>query len=62
MPRSFRSPADLQIIGNNLHVTTMRSPPPAAPRALTGLCDDLTATRTTYPGANLILVYAVKDR
>ncbi|HXH56276.1 hypothetical protein [Iamia sp.] len=35
---------------------------PRRPRALAALCNDLTATRTTYPGTNLTLTYAVKNR
>ena len=58
----FRAPADLQIKGDELHVTINPLSAPRRTRALTGLCDDLTATNTTYPGTKLTLVYAVKDR
>ncbi|HXH56839.1 putative transposase [Iamia sp.] len=58
----FASPADLQIVGDKLHVTINPLSAPRRTRALTGLCADLTATHTTYPGTNLTLVYAVKDR
>jgi len=58
----FASPADLQIIGEQLHVSINPLFAPRRTRALAGLCADLTATRTTYPGTNLTLVYAAKDR
>ena len=57
----FRSPADLRIIGNELHVNINALSAPRRSRALAGLCADLTATQTTYPGTSLSLVYAVKD-
>jgi len=58
----FASPADLQIIGEQLHVSINPLSAPRRTRALAGLCADLTATQTTYPGTNLTLVYAAKDR
>lgn len=57
----FGSPADLEVIGNELHVGVKPLSAPRRSRALAGLCADLTATRTTYPGTDLALVYAVKD-
>ena len=39
--------------------------PPSAPhrtRALAALCEELTASETTYPGTDLTLVYEVKQR
>ena len=56
----FRSPADLQINGNQLHVRIHPLSAPRRTRALAGLCADLTATETTYPGTNLTLVYTIK--
>jgi len=56
----FNSPTDLQIIGDHLHVRIHQLSAPRRTRALTGLCNDLTATHTTYPGTNLTLVYDVK--
>ena len=41
----------------------MRLAPPSAPRrsrAIAGLCRELTATKTLYPGTNLTLVYSLK--
>ncbi|HEX9682435.1 MAG TPA: helix-turn-helix domain-containing protein [Acidimicrobiales bacterium] len=57
----FGAPADLEITGNELHV---RINPLSAPRrtgALAALCEDLTNTRTTYPGTHLTLVYTTKN-
>ena len=34
---------------------------PRRSRALAGLCEDLTATETAYPGTHLTLVYSVKE-
>jgi hypothetical protein len=42
------------------HQPTIR-PSPQPHRALTALCADLTATETTYPGTDLVLVYSVKS-
>jgi hypothetical protein len=56
----FTAPADLQLHGKELHVTIHPLSAPRRTRALAGLCADLTATRTTYPGTDLTLVYTVK--
>ncbi|MGH8906334.1 MAG: hypothetical protein ACRD0K_07430 [Egibacteraceae bacterium] len=58
----YTSPADLQIIGDALHVRIHPLSAPRRARALAGLCAELTATRTVYPGTNLTLVYTVQDR
>jgi hypothetical protein len=42
----------------------VRLAPASAPRrsrALAGLCTELTATATRYPGTDLTLAYSVKD-
>jgi len=57
----FRSPADLRVVGQELHVGIKPLSAPRRTRALAGMCADLTATRTTYPGTALTLVYAVTD-
>ena len=57
----FHSPADLQVVGHELHVGIKPLSAPRRTRALAGLCADLTATRTTYPGTDLTLVYAVAE-
>ena len=56
----FGTPADLQIVGDEVHVTINALSAPRRTRALAALCDDLTATRTTYPGTDLTLVYKTK--
>ncbi|MGH9059545.1 MAG: putative transposase, partial [Acidimicrobiales bacterium] len=58
---AFSSPADLQVVGDELHVRIYPLSAPRRTRAIAGLCDDLTATRTVYPGTELTLVYSVKD-
>ena len=58
---AFGAPADLEVVGNELHV---RLDPLSAPRrtaVIAGLCEDLTATKTIYPGTELTLVYSVKN-
>jgi hypothetical protein len=56
----YSSPADLQIVGNRLHVRINALSAPRRSRALAGLCAELTETETTYPGTDLVLVYSVK--
>lgn len=58
---AFRSPADLQVVGGELRVRLSPLSAPRRTRAIAGLCEELTATKTTYPGTNLTLVYSVKD-
>lgn len=57
----FAAPADLQIDGDQLHVRINPLSAPRRTRALAGLCADLTATHTVYPGTDLTIVYSVKD-
>ncbi|MGB3678872.1 MAG: putative transposase [Candidatus Microthrix parvicella] len=57
----FNSPADLHTHNNQLHVTIWPLSNPRRTSALKLLCDDLTATQTTYPGTNLTLTYTVKN-
>lgn len=54
---AFRTPADLQIVGDELHVRLHPLSAPRRTRAITALCTELTNTKTTYPGTNLTLVY-----
>ncbi|MBW3606632.1 MAG: hypothetical protein KY460_17330 [Actinobacteria bacterium] len=56
----FHRPADLHIDGDQLHVRVHPLSAPRRTRALQALCDDLTATQTTYPGTDLTLVYSIK--
>ncbi len=57
---AFRSPADLEVIGAELHVRLSPLSAPRRTRAIVGLCEELTATKTIYPGTHLTLVYTVK--
>ena len=58
---AFRSAADLQIIGNELHVGLESLSASRRSRAIGALCDDLTSTNTRYPGTDLKLVYSLHD-
>lgn len=57
----YTSSADLQVVGDELHVRIHPLSAPRRTRALVGLRVELTATRTVYPGTDLTLVYTVKD-
>ena len=57
---AFRTPADLQVIGDELHVRLNPLSAPRRTRASAGLCEELTATKTLYPGTGLTLVYTIK--
>lgn len=57
----YTSPADLEIVGDALHVRINPLPAPRRTRALAKLCADLTAMQTVYPGTDLELVYRVND-
>jgi hypothetical protein len=56
----LRAPADLEVKGDELHVTVHPLSAPRRTRAMAALCDELTTTTTRYPGTELTLVYAVK--
>lgn len=58
---TFRTPADLEVIGDELHVRLHPLSAPRRTRAIAGLCDELTATKTLYPGTNLTLIYTIKN-
>ncbi len=58
---ALRSPADLEIVGAELHVRITPLSAPRRTRAIAALCDDLGATDTLYPGTELILRYCVKE-
>ena len=58
---AFASPADVQVVGHELHVRIAPLSAPRRTRAIAGLCQELTATRTTYPGTDLTLVYSMKE-
>jgi len=58
---AFRSPADLQVVGDELHVRLSPLSAPRRTRAITGLCNELNTTKTIYAGTKLTLVYSVRD-
>ena len=58
---AMRSPADLHVVGGELHVRLNPLSAPRRSRAIAALCEDLNATSTTYPGTELVLRYGVKD-
>ncbi|MGH8995950.1 MAG: putative transposase [Acidimicrobiales bacterium] len=61
LSEAFGSPADLEVIGDDLHVRINPLSAPRRSRAIAGLCEALNATETNYPGTTLRLVYSVKD-
>jgi transposase-like protein len=61
LSEAFRSSADLQVIGDELHVRINPLSAPRRSRAIEGLCGELNATETLYPGTKLRLVFSVKD-
>jgi hypothetical protein len=58
---ALRAPADLQILGNELHVRINPLSAPRRTRAIAALCQDLNTTNTIYPGTTLTLRYSVKN-
>jgi len=59
---AMRSPADLQIVGDELHVRINPLSAPRGSRAIAALCEDLNSTDTAYPGTERVFRYSVKDR
>ncbi|MHB1890187.1 MAG: putative transposase [Acidimicrobiales bacterium] len=57
---AFKTSADLEVLGTTLHVRIDPLSAPRRTRAIAGLCEELNATETIYPGTNLKLVYSVK--
>ena len=60
LAEAFRSPADLEVKGDELHVRINPLSAGRRSRAIAGLCEELNATETLYPGTKLRLVYSVK--
>jgi prepilin-type processing-associated H-X9-DG protein len=60
LSETFSASADLEVVGKQLHVRIEPLSAPRRSRAIAGLCAELTATETVYPGADLALVYSVK--
>jgi transposase len=58
---AFRASADLEVKDATLHVRVEPLSAPRRTRAIAGLCEELNATETIYPGTNLKLVYSVKE-
>jgi hypothetical protein len=61
LAEAFSASADLQVVGDELHVRLEPLSAPRRSRAIAALCKELTATETIYPGTNLRLVYSVKE-
>jgi hypothetical protein len=61
LSEAFCSPADLEVVGDELHVRLCPLSEPRRSRAIAGLCEELNETRTIYPGTKLRLVYSVKS-
>jgi hypothetical protein len=59
---AFRSPADMEVLGDELHVRLEPLSSPRRSRAIAALCEELDATETLYPGTKLRLVYSVKGQ
>ena len=58
----YSSPGDLEVDGQTLHVRIAPLSAPRRTRALAALCEELTVTKTLYPGTDLTLAYSVKER
>ena len=56
----FPSPANMELVADDLHVRLEPLPEPRRSRAIAGLCEELNATGTIYRGTKLRLVYSVK--
>lgn len=56
----YSSPADLEILGDELHVRINALSAPRRTKAMAALCEELNATETTYPGTDMKLVYSAK--
>ena len=61
LAEAFATSADLQVIGEELHVSLEALSAPRRSRAIAALCEELTATEILYPGTKLRLVYRVKS-
>ncbi len=60
LAEAFSASADLQIVGDELHVSLEPLSAPRRSNAIAALAAELTATETLYPGTDLRLVYRVK--
>jgi transposase len=57
---AMRLPGDIHISGDTLHLRLDPATAARRSRAVAGLCHELTATQTRYPGTNLKIKYSVK--
>lgn len=57
---ALRSPADVEVVDDELRVAINALSAPRRSRAIASLCEELNATETTYPGTKLRLDYSVK--
>ena len=57
---AMRLPGDIHITGDTLHLRLDPATAARRSRAIAGLCHELTATQTRYPGTNLKIKYSVK--
>jgi len=60
LAEAFSTSADLQVKGDELHVSLEPLSAPRRSRAIAALATELTATETLYPGTELRIVYSVK--
>ncbi len=60
LAEAFSASADLEVVDDGLHVRIEALSAPRRSRAIAGLCAELNATETLYPGTKLRLVYNVK--
>ncbi|HYN30126.1 MAG TPA: hypothetical protein VES95_09700, partial [Dermatophilaceae bacterium] len=59
---AFTLPGDIHLSDGHLHVRLDPATAPRRSRAIHALCQQLTATATTYPGTKLRITYAVKNQ
>lgn len=60
LAETFSASADMEIVGDELHVRLEPLSAPRRSRAIAALCQEMTATETIYPGTELCIVYSVK--
>ncbi len=59
---AITSSGSVRVTKTHLHVTLNPLSSPRRTRAIAALCNELNATKTTYPGTNLTLHYTIKTR
>jgi len=58
---ALASPADLQVTPSELRVTLAQQSSAHRTRAIAALCEELSRTKTTFPGSHLRLRYAIRQ-